>query len=263
MSYAQEKGIDVRNTPEASTNAVAELVLALMLGLARSVVRADTAMKNGTWAKKQITGTELAGKTLGVVGYGRIGQHLGEKAKALGMTVVACDPYVEHEDIVPMETVLSTSDYISIHVPHTDETHNLHRGGSAREVKDGTYLIDASRGGTVDEAALLAAIVAGKLAGVALDVYTEEPPTGAELRVKLVEHPRVIATPHIGAGTVEAKARIGDEWSNSPRRPRAFGLEQINDGGTMANIHRFEDCDTIPDAFATCQGGHRTLRPDR
>jgi len=210
VSYAQEKGIDVRNTPEASTNAVTELVLALMLGLARSVVRADTAMKNGTWAKKQITGTELAGKTLGVVGYGRIGQRLGEKAKALGMTVQACDPYVEHEDIVPMETVLSTSDYISIHVPHTDETHNLIGEAALETVKDGTYLIQASRGGTVDEAALLAALEAGKLAGVALDVYTEEPPTGAELR-SLVEHPRVIATPHIGAGTVEAKARIGDE----------------------------------------------------
>jgi D-3-phosphoglycerate dehydrogenase len=210
VSYARKQGIDVRNTPEASTNAVAELVLALMLALARSVVRADTAMKNGTWAKKQLTGTELMGKTLGAVGYGRIGQRLGEKAKALGMTVQACDPYVEHEDIVSLETVLSTSDYISMHVPHIDETHNLVGAAELEMVKDGAYIIQASRGGTVDEAALLAALEAGKLAGVAMDVYSEEPPTQADLRA-LAEHPKVVATPHIGAGTVEAKARIGEE----------------------------------------------------
>lgn len=210
VSYAQEKGIDVRNTPEASTNAVAELVLGLMIALARALIRADVTMKDGTWAKKQLTGTELAGKTLGIVGYGRIGQTLGEKAKALGMTVMAADPYVEHEDIVPMTTLLSTADYVSIHVPHTEETHDLLDADAFERMKAGAYLIQASRGGTVNEAALLAAVERGHLAGAALDVYTEEPPAQADLR-RLAEHPHVIATPHIGAGTVEAKARIGDE----------------------------------------------------
>jgi D-3-phosphoglycerate dehydrogenase len=210
VRYAQDKGIDVRNTPQASTNAVTELVLAMMFALARSLVRADTTMKNGTWAKKQLTGTELAGKTLGIVGYGRIGRTLGEKARALGMTVMASDPYVEHEDIVPMTTLLPASDYVSIHVPHTTETHDLLDAEAFDMMKEGAYLIQASRGGTVNEAALFTAIESGKLAGAAMDVYSEEPPERDDLR-KLVEHPRVITTPHIGAGTVEAKARIGDE----------------------------------------------------
>jgi D-3-phosphoglycerate dehydrogenase len=210
VNYAQDKGIDVRNTPQASTNAVVELALALMFALARPVVRADTEMKSGTWAKKQLTGTELAGKTLGIVGYGRIGRSLGEKAKALGMTVIASDPYVEHEDIVPMETLLAAADYVSVHVPHTEETHNLVGADEFASMKNGAYLIQASRGGTVDEGALLAALEDGKLAGAALDVYTEEPPVKDDLRA-LAEHAHVVATPHIGAGTVEAKARIGDE----------------------------------------------------
>lgn len=210
VGYAQDQGIDVRNTPQASTNAVAELVIGLMFALARPVVRADIAMKEGTWAKKQLTGTELAGKTLGVIGYGRIGRAVGEKAKALGMTVLASDPYVEHEDIVPLTQLLPASDYVSIHVPHTEETHNMVGPDEFTLMKDGAYMIQASRGGTVNETALLEALEEGKLAGAAIDVYTEEPPVQPELRT-LAEHPQVIATPHIGAGTVEAKARIGEE----------------------------------------------------
>jgi D-3-phosphoglycerate dehydrogenase len=210
VAYATSKGIDVRNTPRASTNAVSELAIGLMFALARHVPRADHGMKAGTWEKKQLKGSELAGKTLGVVGYGRIGQRLGEKAKALGMNVVAFDPYVEHVDIVTLEELLATADYISVHVPHTAETHDLIDGDALAQVKSGAYLLQVSRGGTVNEAVLYDALVNGKLAGAAMDVYSEEPPTSETLR-KLVELENVVATPHIGASTLEAQDRIGEE----------------------------------------------------
>ena len=122
VDHAKSKGIDVRNTPAANANAVAELALGMMLSLAQHLAPADSSMKDGRWEKKQLKGTEIAGKTLGVVGYGRIGQLLGEKAKALGMKVVAYDPYVEHPDIIPLDEVLAAADYISLHVPMTTQT---------------------------------------------------------------------------------------------------------------------------------------------
>ncbi len=210
VAYAQSKGIDVRNTPEANSNAVVELVLGLMLSLARHISRADQGMKAGKWEKKALSGTEITGKTLGVVGYGRIGQMLGEKAKLLGMTIVAYDPYVKHPDIVPLDTLLGTSDYISVHVPLTKETADLIDTAAFAKVKRGAYLIQASRGGTVNEEALYAALVDGTLAGAGLDVYTAEPLKG-ELLQKLVALPQVVATPHIGAATEEALARVGGE----------------------------------------------------
>lgn len=210
VAYAKSKGIDVRNTPAASSNAVAELALALMFGLARHVSKADASMKAGAWDKKKLKGTEIAGKTLGVIGYGRIGRMLGEKARALGMSVVAYDPYIQHEDIVSIEELLKASDYISLHLPHTDETHHLLSSAQFALLKPSAYLVDAARGGVVDEAALYDALSNGKLAGAALDVYSQEPPKTDALR-KLVELPQVIATPHIGAATKESQARIGDE----------------------------------------------------
>lgn len=210
VAYAQEKGIDVRNTPTASTNAVAELVLSLMFAVSRQVAVADAGMKAGRWDKKTLKGVELAGKTLGVIGYGRIGRLVGEKGKALGMQVLAYDPFVSHADIVSLEALCKTADYITLHLPHTPETHNIVGAAQFALMKSGAYLIQASRGGTVDEQALLAALEEGRLAGAALDVYTEEPPTSEFLR-KLVALPQVVATPHIGASTVEAQDRIGEE----------------------------------------------------
>ncbi len=210
VAYAESKGIDVRNTPAANSNAVVELVLGLMLALSRHITRADAAMKDGRWEKKTLGGIELAGKTLGIIGYGRIGQMLAEKARPLGMKVVASDPYVEHEDIVSLDSLLKTADFISLHIPATDETRDLIDEGALSKVKPGVYLIQASRGGTVNETALYEALVNGTLAGAGLDVYTEEPPERAALR-KLVELPQVIATPHLGASTQEAKARVGEE----------------------------------------------------
>ncbi len=210
VDYAKSRGVTVANTPAASTNAVAELTLGLMLSLARHIPRADATMKAGEWAKKQLKGTEIQGKTLGIIGYGRIGQAVAEKAKALGMTVVAYDPYVEHEDIVEFDVLLTSADYITLHLPHNENTHHLLSADEFAKMKPGVCVIHAARGGVVDETALCDALDEGHVAAAALDVYSEEPPTGDLLR-KLVELPQVIATPHIGAGTTEAKARIGDE----------------------------------------------------
>lgn len=210
VAYAQNKGIDVRNTPTASTNAVAELVIGMMFGASRHIARADASMKAGGWEKKKLKGVELAGKTLGVIGYGRIGQLVGEKGKALGMKVVAYDPFVAHEDIISLDELCKVADYITLHLPHTPDTHNIVGAGQFALMKPKTYIIQASRGGTVDEAALLNALTNGKLAGAALDVFTEEPPKSDALR-QLVELPQVVVTPHIGASTVEAQGRIGEE----------------------------------------------------
>jgi D-3-phosphoglycerate dehydrogenase len=210
VEAAESKGIKVINTPSASSNAVAELALALMFSLARNLAWADASMKAGQWEKKKLTGSELAGKTLGIIGYGRIGWTLAEKARALGMKVMACDPYLKNAELVSLETLLSVADYVSLHIPHTPETHNLLGAAQFALMKPGAYIINAARGGTVDEDALYAALVSGHLAGAALDVFTEEPPQSESLK-KLVALPQVIATPHIGAGTGEAQERIGGE----------------------------------------------------
>ena len=210
VAYAQSKGIDVRNTPLASSNAVAELALGMMFALARRIAEADASMKAGRWDKKLFKGAEVAGKTLGIIGYGRIGRLLGEKARALGMKVLAYDPYIQHEDIVSLETLLQSADYVSLHLPHTAETHHLFSTEQFAMMKPGACVVQASRGGTVDEAALYEALASRHLAGAALDVFTEEPPQG-DLLKKLVALPQVVATPHIGAATVEAQDRIGDE----------------------------------------------------
>ncbi len=210
VEYARSKGIQVFNTPRASSNAVAELVTGLMFALARHIPRADASMKAGKWEKKKLKGTELAGKTLGIIGYGRIGRTLAEKARALGMKFVAYDPYVEGEEIIPLDDLLAQADYVSLHIPHTPETHHLIDAEKIAKMKEGAYLINAARGGVVDEAALLEALESGHLAGAAMDVYSEEPPKSETLRA-LIEMPSFVATPHIGAATKEAQARIGDE----------------------------------------------------
>jgi D-3-phosphoglycerate dehydrogenase len=210
VAVAESKGIKVANTPAASSNAVAELVLGMIFSLARNIAVADASMKAEKWEKKKLKGTEVAGKTLGIIGYGRIGRMLAEKARALGMMVMAYDPYIDNADLVTLEELLSVSNYVSLHIPHTNETHNLLGATQFALMKPGACVINAARGGTVDEDALYAALVSGHLAGAALDVYTEEPPQSEALH-KLIALPQVVATPHIGAATVEAQERIGDE----------------------------------------------------
>lgn len=209
--YAEAKGITVLNTPKASTDSVAELTLAHMFALARSLVRATETMRAGKWEKKAFQGIELQGKKLGVIGLGRIGQALARRALALGMKVLAHDKFLKESPIpgvkmVSLEELLRGSDFVSLHIPPDPAGPVI----GAREIalmKDGAFLINCARGGVVDEKALLAGLDSGKLGGAGLDVFEEEPPKNMEL----LRHPKVTLTPHIGAQTQEAQARIGEE----------------------------------------------------
>jgi D-3-phosphoglycerate dehydrogenase / 2-oxoglutarate reductase len=210
----KELGIAVVNAPLAATNAVAELSFAMMLGLARHVARADASMRRGEWEKKAFMGTELRGKTLGLVGIGRIGGRVAELSKAFGMAVVAYDPYVPHdkaralgvEKKERLEEVLAASDYVSVHVALTPETRHLIGERTLQHVRKGACLINLSRGAVVDTAALVRALKAGSIAGAGLDVFEEEPlPAQHELR----SLPNVILTPHVAASTREAQDLAG------------------------------------------------------
>ncbi|HAF71344.1 MAG: D-3-phosphoglycerate dehydrogenase [Acetothermia bacterium 64_32] len=211
VEYAREKGIEVRNTPRASTDSVAELALAHMLALARALPQATLSLREGRWEKKAFRGIELSGKTLGVVGIGRIGQAVARRALCLGMRVIAYDKFVKESPIpevrmVPMDELLRESDFVTLHVP-ADPAGPVIGKDEIAKMKDGAFLINCARGGVVDEEALLSALNSGKLAGAGLDVFQEEPPKNMEL----LRHPKVSLTPHIGAQTVEAQSRVGEE----------------------------------------------------
>jgi D-3-phosphoglycerate dehydrogenase / 2-oxoglutarate reductase len=209
IAYAQEKGIKVLNTPSASTQSVAELTIAYLMALARNIPLMTASMKAGKWEKKSFLGTEVAGKTLGLIGSGRIGSAVAEKAIGLGMKVIAFDPYVTqlpNITLMKLDDLFGEADYISLHVPHTDETHNILNAAAFNKMKNGVQIINCARGGTIDEDALYQAIQDGKVAGAALDVYAEEPLTDP----KLFSLDQVIGSPHVGAGTEEAKARVGE-----------------------------------------------------
>ncbi len=204
------KGIKVINTPGASTNAVAELALALILASFRNVQKAHHQMKQGRWEKKTLTGREIEGKTLGIIGYGRIGSSLAAKAGALGMKVIAYNPPPRHDDgkarFVELDELLAKSDVVSLHAANTEKDGNMINRQSIAKMKDGAYLINTARGELVDEDALYDACKSGKLSGAALDVYKAEPYRG-----KLLELENVYFTPHLGASTKEAQEKIGAE----------------------------------------------------
>lgn len=211
---AKAAGIAVVNAPLAATNAVAELAFGMMLSLARHLHRGDASMKKGEWEKKAFMGTELKGKTLGLVGIGRIGGRVAELSKAFGMGVVAYDPYVPHEKArqlgvekrETLEDVLAAADYVSIHVALTPETRHLLNDRTLQHVRATACLINLSRGQVVDSAALARALKAGRLAGAGLDVFEEEPlPADHELRAL----PNVLLMPHVGASTREAQDLAG------------------------------------------------------
>jgi D-3-phosphoglycerate dehydrogenase len=209
VAYAQEKGIQVLNTPSASTQSVAELTLAYLMALARNIPQMTASMKAGKWEKKSFQGTEISGKTLGLIGSGRIGSAVAQRAAALGMKVVAFDPYVTelpNITLMGLDDLLAAADYISLHIPHTEETHNILNKAAFDKMKPGVRIINCARGGTIDEEALYQAILDGKVAGAALDVYAEEPLSDQ----KLFSLDQVIGSPHVGAGTEEAKARVGE-----------------------------------------------------
>jgi len=214
LAAAKKHNILVVNTPVSTTVAVAELTFGLMLSLARDIPRADGAMKQGKWLKKELEGMELNGKTLGIIGMGRIGTQVGKYATAFGMNVIAYNPQIKESQIkergaepVSIQDLYAWSDYISLHLPYTVQTRDLVGPLAFSQMKDGVCIVSTARGGIIDEVALLNALNSGKVAGVALDVFSQEPPGLTEL----VSHPRVIGTPHIGAQTAEAQSRAAED----------------------------------------------------
>ena len=210
VSYAMEHGIQVSNTPKSSSISVAELTIAHMFSIARFLQISNVSMRQGKWEKKLYQGIELNGKTLGLVGFGRIAQEVAPRAKALGMKVI----YTDLQPIkgaayewVDFQELLQQADFVSLHCPYNSEQGPLIAEKELANMKQGAYLINCARGGLVSENALLEALENGHLAGACLDVFKNEPCTNQAL----LNHPRVSLSPHIGASTIEAQKRIGEE----------------------------------------------------
>lgn len=209
VDAAKAKGIRVINAVEGAMNAVAELVLGLMLSLAREIPRADREIRNGNWLKKELMGSELSGKYLGIVGLGNIGKRLAKLARGLNMNIIGFDVMPIADDFArdvglikaDIDTLLSSADYVSFHVPLTETTHHLVNSKRISTMKKTVYIINTSRGEIIDEDALYNALKEGKIAGAALDVFEKEPAVGN----KLATLPNVVCTPHIGAQTKEAQ----------------------------------------------------------
>ncbi|SRR5579884_1012593 len=215
VDAATHRGILVLNAPESSTTAAAEHTLAMLLALVRHIPQAHAALAAGTWARERFVGTELAGKTLGIVGLGKIGSEVARRASAFGMRVLAYDPYVAEErarrlgvELGPWDAVLRHSDVLTLHVPLGPDTRALIGATELAAMKPGALLVNCARGGLVDEAALLDALDRGHVAGAALDVFAQEPPPADH---PLLSHPRIVVTPHLGGSTVEAQRSIAVE----------------------------------------------------
>lgn len=213
VAYAESKGVAVRNTPAASSISVAECAIGLMFSIARALPAANASMKNAEWDKKSFSkGIELEGKTLGIIGMGRIGTCLAEKAGSLGMRVImGYDKFPEKVkkgfQLRELTDVFQESDIISVHIPKSKDEPALIGAKEIAMMKSGVILINTARGGVIDEEALLAALNSGHVYGAGIDVWVGEP----KPRRDLVEHPRVVALPHIGAQTIEGQGRVGDE----------------------------------------------------
>jgi D-3-phosphoglycerate dehydrogenase / 2-oxoglutarate reductase len=211
VKAASERGIVVLNTPGANAEGAGELAVAMMFALARDLARADATMKAGTWDKKSFSGCELRGKTLGLVGIGNVGSVVARCAVGIGMTVIAHDPFVGPEKakslglrLAPLEEVIRTSDFISIHSPRTEATRGMFNAEAFAKMKKGVFLVNCARGGIVVEKDLRAALDSGIVRGAGVDVFDKEPPEDWAL----ARHPRVIASPHIGASTAEAQVNV-------------------------------------------------------
>jgi len=214
VQSARLRGIKVVNAPTASSRSVAELTIGLLFALARSIPFASSQMKSGYWPKKQLSGVELHGKIIGVIGVGNIGSLVASMASGLGMVVLGCDnckPTIQIEssgaEATSLKNVYSSSDFLTFHIPITGETRGMIDRIAVGQMKQGVYIVNTSRGGIIDEAALLEGLNSGRIAGAALDVFSQEPPGASAL----VTHPNVIATPHIGAQTWAASLRIAED----------------------------------------------------
>jgi len=211
LEKCKERSIVVRNTPNATTDTVAELALGYMFALSRKIVKATTTLREGKWAKKELKGSELGGKTLGIVGCGRIGSALARKCFALGMNVIGCDVVKISEaciDQCEMPEVYAQADFISLHLPLLPSTKHIINSEAIAKMKDGVFIVNCARGGTIDEKALYEAIKSGKVGGAALDVWEKEP-IDLEYSKKLLELEEVLGSPHIGAQTKEGQERAG------------------------------------------------------
>jgi D-3-phosphoglycerate dehydrogenase len=212
IEAATRHGVMVVNAPDANTISAAEHTLALILAQARHVARADLSLREHRWDRKEFVGVELHGKTLGILGLGKIGTYVAQRASAFGMKLIAFDPYVSTDrarrlevEMMPLEDVLSSADFLTIHLPRTPQTENLINAESILRMKDGVRIVNVARGGIVSEADLADAIISGKIAGAAVDVFDSEPKTDSPL----FELPQVTVTPHLGASTREAQDKAG------------------------------------------------------
>jgi D-3-phosphoglycerate dehydrogenase len=215
VEAATQRGVVVMNTPGGNTTSTAELAFSMLMALARKIPQAHASMKAGEWNRKAFSGTELFNKTLGILGMGRIGTEVAKRALAFGMKVLAYDPYIAlsrakalQVDLAELDEILAQADFITVHMPMSDETRGIINAAAFAKMKDGVRVINCARGGIINEADLLAALQSGKVAGAALDVYETEPlPKDSPLRAL----PQLIMTPHLGASTEEAQENVGIE----------------------------------------------------
>jgi len=229
VDAATKRGIVVMNTPGGTAVAVAELAIGMMFALARHLVRADVTMHAGQWEKKSLQGTELNNKTLGIIGVGRIGAEVAKRARALGMKVIASDPYLaparaaELEiELGPIEKVFASADYLSLHVGLTPQTTRMLNDAAFAQMKKGVRIVNCARGELIDEAALAQALETGQVAAAALDVFAQEPPKDCPL----LKSTNVLATPHIGASTKEGQEAVGVQIARQVRDYLKFGVVQ-------------------------------------
>jgi D-3-phosphoglycerate dehydrogenase len=231
IKAARGKNIHVMNTPGGNTNAVAELAIAYLFALVRHLPRATATLRDGLWEKKKLAGSEIAGKTLGLIGYGKIGRQVALKAIALGMHVHTYDPLLTNsgvnEDgaiVTTFEQIIENADFVSLHLPKTKETLDLIDAEIFRKMKKSAYLINCARGGIVNEDDLLAAVERGDIKGAALDVFSEEPLQKQDL----FTHPAIIGSPHIGASTAEAQINVAQAIAEQ--------IAEFLNGGEARNV---------------------------
>eukprot|EP01039_Chlorochromonas_danica_P002210 gene2210-2413_t len=239
---ATGKGILVVNTPGGNTISTAELALAHILALARNIPQATASLKAGRWDRSKYTGTELTGKTLGVIGVGKIGREVAKWCQGFGMNVVGYDPVLSESSArahgiepVSVDELLAQADFITIHTPMTTETHHLLNEKTLAKCKKGVRIVNCARGGIIDEAALLEALKSGQVGGVGLDVLEQEPPV--EVSLELRKHPHVVMTPHLGASTVDAQERVA--------KAIAENMSDILDGGSFVGVVNAPDLGAI------------------
>ncbi|WP_298036061.1 phosphoglycerate dehydrogenase [uncultured Desulfuromonas sp.] len=219
VESASNKGIIVVNAPFGNVNSAAEHTMAILLSLCRNVTVANASLKGGDWKRAPFTGSELKGKTIGVIGLGKVGGRVARRSKAFEAEVITCDPYISEkraEDfgvkLVSLDDIVRYSDIITVHTPLNQETRGMISGDHFERMKDGVIVVNCARGGIIEEAAMLAALESGKVAGAAFDVWSEEPPSSEVLK-KLIGHPRMLVTPHLGANTFEAQKNVAVDVS--------------------------------------------------